>query len=327
MKLSSSRMWIALAIISISALLAWPSSGMAQQEGVIESASIPPAQSFSCGVGGPAFSQTSFGISDHANVAQFNSPGSHEHIVVGAVRSGYQVCYRPCVGFVCGPFFTAFDAGAGEGVGFSPPLAPGAFGLVPPRQPNGPNTFPLTICRETTDGRAVVCRRFTGNSFVAPVPPGNPLDLNGDGVACDTLNECGNCTNRTVHVLTTVHNISGESFFLLRVAELVNFNIDGSTGDDRAVKSTDSVSIYEDDSDAAGMGNTAFGMLVQTLIQPADTQVFPVGGYVFPDSCIQGGVVTPTAIGDWEAYLMQEIVSLAPGANTGNSIRIHYRRW
>jgi hypothetical protein len=273
---------------------------------------IPPSQIFSCG---PAtFTQTKIAISDRGIVAQFNSPGlsGNEHIA-NPIRSGYQVCYSTGAG---GPFFTSFDLGTSES---------GWNASVITSQPNGPNTFPLEITRTTADGRVRLTRRFTGNSFVAPVPAGNSLDLNGDGQACSTMEECGNCSNRTLHVLTTVTNLTGSTLFNLALTELVDLNVSGTAADDRFVRTLDSVFAYEDVSD--GGVDSKEGMLLQSLIVPATTGVLSAGTYGVPLDCALTSVATPTTPGNFEAVLRQTFGVLGAGANTGNNIRTHFRRF
>jgi len=274
---------------------------------------VPSSQVFSCGAS--PFTQTRIGVTGHGNVAQFNSPAlsGSEHIASVSTRSGYQVCYATGVG---GPFLTAFDFTGAES---------GWAGGVTIAQPNGPSTFPLEITRTTADGRIRVTRRFTGNSFVAAVPAGNSLDGNGDGQACSNLDECGNCTNRSLHVLTRVTNLTAGNLFNVNVVELVNFDIDGTAGNDRFIRTQDGVFAYEDLSDG-GSGDRA-GMLLQSLVMPAVTQVFGAAGYTAPSNCVAASVATPTAPGDFESLLKQSFGTLAPGANTGNNIRSHYRRF
>ncbi|MGH7845296.1 MAG: hypothetical protein ACREQW_09015 [Candidatus Binatia bacterium] len=274
---------------------------------------IPPSQIFSCG--SATFTQTRFGVSNHGNIAQFNSPGltGNEHILNDEPRSGYQVCYATGAG---GPFFTSYDFGVDEA---------GWAGAVTVSQPNGFGTFPLEITRTTADGRARILRRFTGNSFVAPVPFGNTLDLNGDGQACSTMEECGNCTNRTVHVLTRVTNLTGSSLFNVALTEMVDFNLSGSPAGDRFVRTQDGVFGYKDVSDSVTGGE--HGMLLQTLIIPAASGVFGAGSYSAPSDCAVSSVATPTGPGDFEAVLRETFGTLGPGGNTGNDIRTHYRRF
>ncbi|MGH7845855.1 MAG: hypothetical protein ACREQW_11895, partial [Candidatus Binatia bacterium] len=229
---------------------------------------------------------------------------------------------------------SASDFGSVGEAGFAAPF------LV--SQPNGPNTFPLEITRDTSDGRVRVLRRITGNSFVGPVPAGNatydpvaggaPGDADGQG--CSSLGECGNCTNRTAHVLTRITNISPDnaSLFAVRYVEAVDFDINGTFDDDRFGRTTDSVTAYEDVSDATGERSN--GMLLQSLITPPTTGVFPCCDYEFspPVNCdvIGGSDVTPI-LGDKEAVMRMFVTfgtfPFAKNASSGNNLRVHYRRY
>jgi hypothetical protein len=275
---------------------------------VLPDTTVPAAQAFSCG---SDFTALEVGISTHGNVNRLLTPGPTLPNHVNGSMTGYQVCYATGAG---GPFFTAYDEGAVES---------GWSAGVTTSQPNGPGTFPLEITRTSADGRVRLLRRFTGNSFVAPVPAGNALDLNGDGQACNTMEECGNCTNRTIHVLTRVTNLSGGNLFNVAIVEKADFNIGGITSN-RFGRSTDSVIAFADLSEDP---SNAYAMLLQTLILPATTGVLNVGSYGFPTDCAPSSLATPTVSGDFEGILGQTFGTLSPGANTGNNIRVHYRRF
>jgi hypothetical protein len=292
-------------------------AGDVQPPGGIASTTIPPAQIFSCGA---TSTFTKVGITDHGNVLQLESPAGNEHILVGTARSGYQVCYDTGGGFAA-----AWDFGSNEG-GW--PAGAIVF------QPNGPSTFPLEIRRTSADGKVSLKRRFTGNSFVATGPL---FDLNGDGVSCSTLSECGNCGNRTIHVLTTITNNTGLTMSV-RFVELVDVDISGTSTNDRFAKTADAAIGWEDLADT-GADTESRGVLLQTLILPAAPEVFLFGGYsvnglatgapppnCLPGSTATGPAVTPTGPTDGELYLRQDM-SLGPGSNSGSNVRIHYRRF
>lgn len=266
-------------------------------------ASTTVAHVFTCGVG---FTSTTVGISNHGNVLRFESPAGSEHILVGTPASGYQVCYS-----TGGPFATAYDfAGHGES---------GWGATVTASQPNGPGTFPLDITRTTADGRLTVQRRFMGTSFGTP---GGPFDLNGDGASCSTLSECGNCSNRTIHIVTTVFNNSPATASV-RYVEFADFDIAGTPGDDRWAKTDDSVIAWEDLDDASASGASR-GMLLQSLVLPAITAV-TISPEATTDCSFSSAVSTPF-VGDGAARLRQDII-LGPFSNSGNSLRVHYRRF
>ncbi|HEX3033904.1 MAG TPA: hypothetical protein VHT73_02070, partial [Thermodesulfobacteriota bacterium] len=87
-------------------------------------------------------------ISNHGNPVQFESPKNFEHIRLGSIGEGYVVCSN-LTSVVHG-----YDAGFAES-GFGPPTI---------NQPNGSNTLPLTITRDTTDGVFRLKQTFSRDS-------------------------------------------------------------------------------------------------------------------------------------------------------------------
>jgi hypothetical protein len=75
-------------------------------------------------------------VSDHGNLTSFESPAGKEHVFAG--REGYAVCTNliPLQAY-------GHDTGDVEG----------GFGTPTFSQPNGAGTFPLTVTRNTTDGK------------------------------------------------------------------------------------------------------------------------------------------------------------------------------
>jgi hypothetical protein len=230
-------------------------------------------------------------------------------------RTGYGVCYR---GF-SSPL--AYDHGGSEA---------GWAAGVTTSQPNGPNTFPLEISRNTADGLLRVTRRITGNSFVGPVTKGNATydNINANAQGCDVLGECGNCTNRTIHVLTRITSLSSFTEFV-KLIEFADIDINGDAADDEWARTGDSVMAWEDPNspnDSAGASER--GMLVQTLLTPASTGVF-ASIFGVPGDCegALGGQSTPISNFDGEAYLLMDFGALGVGSNTGGAFRVHYRRF
>jgi hypothetical protein len=259
---------------------------------------------FSCGSG---FSATTVGITSHGNVLRFESPAGKEHIQVGTFQSGYGLCVNSSL--------KAFDIAHAES---------GWSGFVSTSQPNGPNTFPLEITRTTADGTFTVLRRFTGNSFV--FPGGGPQDLNGNGQLCDTMAECGNCGNRTMHVLTRVTNNSGGSAGVA-IIEAVDFDIAGSPSTNTWAHTSDSVLAFESANAIDGTTTTHFGMLLQAMVLPSNPSKY-VFDAAFPGDCIGGTLgVDGTVVGDHDAYLLTSAGSIPNGGTTGANIRVHYRRF
>ncbi|PYX27091.1 MAG: hypothetical protein DMG80_19575 [Acidobacteria bacterium] len=81
-------------------------------------------------------------VTSNGNIAQFQAP--FEHIRVGAVLEGYQICdVTPNVGY--------FDYAQVESGNWRNAIL---------TQPNGPNTFPITVKRTTADGNFTLTQKF-----------------------------------------------------------------------------------------------------------------------------------------------------------------------
>lgn len=307
---------LTFAAIAALFLLAGPGSARAQSnaDGTISSVVIPAAQVFSCGVG---FSFTRIGVTTHGTVLQFESPAGSEHINVAGQGSGFNVCYQ--LGSTGVPYSQTYDHSGLEG---------GWGAAIVTSQPNGPGTYPLEITRTSSNGAIRVTRRITGNSFVGPVNVGNAFydNVNANGVGCDSPGECGNCTNRTAHVLTRIENISGLPIFNLRFLEFVDADIDNDFADDRFGRTNDSAFAWEDLSNESGQG-----LLMQSLILP----VVPIindpasWGPSTTDCALPPGVVvaSPGGPSDPGLWLRTIYGTLPAGSNTGNNIRTHIRRF
>jgi len=299
------RCWISVLLLFGAVL--WPSFGFTDPNQPGGGGFIPHTDSFrtySCG-GGSRF--TSFTISSAGNVLTITSPAGVTHNWDD--HSGYQVCYTVAgVGEL-----RAYDLGFHGETNFgAPAVLSGCVG----------STFPCEITRVTSDGRVRVTRRFTGNSFVGPVPAGNTTydSVNANGQGCDVLGECGNCTNRTLHVVTRVHNLTGSTLGDVDVIDMTSWAMDGTVDGDIADRTADSVTARETN-----------GLLLQALIPNASTETAITAN----ETSLVGGVAcsgpisiaTPTAAGNFEGVLFQHFGDLGAGANTGNNIRTHYRRY
>lgn len=276
---------------------------------------VPAGQVFACGAG---FGFTSIGVTTHGNVLNFQSPAGNEHLNAFLLENGYQICAAPILGLFSSH---GYDIASSES----------AWGATITSQPNGPNTFPLEITRTTSTGAFTITRRFTGNSFVGAVPPGTPQfdTFNTNGIGCDHMEECGNCTNRTIHVLTRIRNNTGLAQ-VVRFVEYADVDISsfGSIPREFGSRGNDHATIFSTPNDA-NPGN--YGILMQALILPPVTAILPfvgsTGAFAIPSAtCDVPSVATPTAFGDFVAAVRHE-VTIPAGGNSGNNIRLHYRRY
>ncbi|MGH7846175.1 MAG: matrixin family metalloprotease [Candidatus Binatia bacterium] len=236
------------------------------------------------------------------NLVRFESPQGFEHIQLGSLREGYIMCYSGGGG-------VAYDLTYDSAGFFDPSIS----------QPSGPGTFPLEFFRTTTDGLLQLRQRFTGNSFVAT---GNgSLDLNGDGLLCNVPGECGNCTNRTVHLLMEVTNLSASPINNVVLVRAADLKVDSQPAANRFIRTADSVTAWVDSEG----GETHHGVLMQGIT-----------GAVPPESLVQTiaqseaincnvtSVATP-ATGTFVGKLRWPLGTLAPGET--KQVRMHYRRW
>lgn len=93
-------------------------------------------------------------ISDHGNLVKFESPAGFQQIgQLNTIRDGYALCSGNLPTFANVPH--GYDLGGIES-GFGPPT------II---QPNGANTFPLTIIRDTTDGVYRLKQAFSATSL------------------------------------------------------------------------------------------------------------------------------------------------------------------
>lgn len=82
-------------------------------------------------------------VTENGNIAQLKT--LNEHIRVGAVLEGYQICdVTPNVGY--------FDYAQVESGNWKTAIL---------TQPHGPNTFPITVKRTTADGNFTLTQKFT----------------------------------------------------------------------------------------------------------------------------------------------------------------------
>ena len=233
-------MWCAMAVV----VLASHGTTWAADPNAPSEQSITCDNVYNFGAGATAWSIC---ISRHGNVISMICPGGQEHVRIGTFREGY-ILRDNFAGT------TFWDTGASE-AGFGAPV------IV---QPNGANTFPLTICRVTTDGNWRLCTQ----AFVK------------------------NNAEKEVKFTMRLTNLSG----LARSANLcryADFDVDNTVPGDIFDRSTDSVWARERN----GMKLSALSYTVphRTIVGTC------CGG---DDACSnEVSVATPTAAGDFDAKL------------------------
>jgi hypothetical protein len=146
---------ITLMILCASTCLLTANFVMAQTEGSVqaqdskesnspETTTCPAAQTFTYGSGAQKFA---FCISTHGNVLQLESPANFRHI---STREGYAVCSS----LTEVSESHGYDAGSSES----------GWGVATASQPGGANTLPLSITRNTTDGKFQLKQSFEWNT-------------------------------------------------------------------------------------------------------------------------------------------------------------------
>lgn len=147
------------------------------------------ASTHSFGSGATAFA-TCFTVDGNVTRFTAGAPGgaSHEHIAASDLYEGYALCSNTTP--------VARDLAMLGETGFGPPTV---------LQPNGANSFPLTITRATTDGSFVLKQRFLATP------------------------------SRVVTVTMTVTNTSAGSLAGVKVSRLVDADVDATTVDDTFV--------------------------------------------------------------------------------------------
>jgi hypothetical protein len=121
------------------------------QQRMAQTAAATPAASADCfatfpsGAGPTAFN---FCITQNGNTLSLESPAGAEHIRVGVFMEGYTICDH-----TLGLHYSDLGDYSRNGTFSAPTIT----------QPNGPNTFPLTITRNTWDSIYTLKQTFSRN--------------------------------------------------------------------------------------------------------------------------------------------------------------------
>jgi hypothetical protein len=232
-------------------------------------------------------------ISNAGNLVGFQSPSGFEHIRIGTIGEGYIVCH----GSMVSPTVDGFDAGF-DARGWGAPMV---------IQPNGQNTLPLTILRNTSNGNFQLKQVFTRNT-----------------------------SEREVTVTMTLTNISKSTLFFPSLQRYVDFDIDNTSADDIFfadentvfAEQANTVSPVKDGSGHA-MSITALPFGSGTLVEKASLWFAASGTHT---SCGGTGQVTPTAgqsgaagAGNYVDRIRFDFFSLNPGSST-SPVKLIYRR-
>lgn len=221
-------------------------------------------------------------ISRHGNLVQFESPAGSEHIRVNTIGEGYSVC-----GDIGGVTKFGHDAGFNES----------GFGSPTITQPNGANTFPLTITRKTTDEKFQLIQKFSRDT-----------------------------KEKDVTITMTLKNISASPISTVKLTRYFDGDIDNDTDDDRYARTGSSVWGYEDVQAPFGEGH---GLMLTPLtfstLHSAVVRTFSAWSSTL-DSC--GDVIvepTPTDFGNFVGEVSYFLGTM--NADQSKTVKFIYRRF
>jgi hypothetical protein len=270
-----------IALLGILIFIGTPLGLRAQQSEAAASGGIEPLDK-SClatFVAGAAEELVRICISKHGNLMKFESPASFEHIRNGDFLEGYVLCSDDTAtqdGFDLGEFETGFDDGTVS-------------------QPGGPGTLPITVTRNTLDGRFQLIQTFTWDP-----------------------------TSNQVFIAMQVKNVSGVKQFgvdLIRMADLdIGENVTGNFENEWGT-TLDSVFAWNDFGSLTG---TSAPQAVR--IGAATRKTAHLAQVTGNDdaSCSTTGVASPTT-GDFGGRVTYNLGNIAK--NGTKTVTFTYRRY
>lgn len=226
-------------------------------------------------------------ISNHGNIIDFESPQGKENMTPGTDKwgDGYVLC---STNNNTANAVNGYDAGNAE-LG---------WGNVTTIQPNGLNTLPLTVTRQTTNGRFELKQVFTWDT-----------------------------NEKDVTITMTLKNISGINIDGIRLARYFDADLSGDTSDDRFDKTDDSVWGRD-----GGSGSGQFGLMLTALTfnQAHSTAVetfsnWVINGGGLASVCVPQAVSVPTSPGNYVGRLTYFMPPLAAGES--KTVKLLYRRF
>lgn len=246
-----------------------------EQESVGTNSLSPCRINFSNGTGEQ---KLKFCITNHGNIAFLEAPQGKQNISTFNIREGY----------IIGNGTAAFGSDVGNDTN--------SFGFGAPTisQPNGANTFPLTIRR--TAGCLELEQTFARD-----------------------------IAEKDITIAMTLKNICGEPLNDVRVARYFNGDIGGDANGDDFFDRSD-VSIWARDAD----GRNA--LTLSALSHRPAAQMFPFHATTVQVCCLsstfgsldESSTATPTAAGQYDAKVTTHLGTLNPGAS--RTAKFVYRR-
>lgn len=223
-------------------------------------------------------------VSDHGNLLAFESPQ-------GQVQTGTEEGYAVCSG---DSSFThhGYDIGSGIESGFGTPTF---------AQPNGAGTFPLTVTRNTTDGKFQLKQVWAKPD----------------------------ATEKDITVTMTLKNRSSSTINTPALSRTGDFQV-GATASDWGARTDDSAFQWDDHSN--GPDHPANGLQLTALTFATKHLAFIQSASLFNDPNIGATTCSPatdtgtptTAAGDWAMKVNYVLGNLSAGAS--ESVKYEYSR-
>jgi hypothetical protein len=216
-------------------------------------------------------------LSVDGNLVNFESPAGFKHLEAGDFGEGYAVCSSAGT--------HGYDAGFAEG-GFGPAIV---------MQPNGPNTFPLTIIRDTLDGIFRLQQQFSRDT-----------------------------TEKDVTITMTLTNLSAIARSSVHLTRYFDGDIDNSVNGDYYARVADSVSAWENSGHGLMLTALTFNVAHSAGVQTFATWNPLAEGGGGAKACGAGGT-SPAFPGDFVGRVDYSLGTLAGSAT--RTVRVVYRRF
>lgn len=243
----------------------------------LDHCSIYPETAFTYGSGAPLFK---FCLSDRGHIIDITSPSGFKHMSFGQ-EEGYAICGTGAT--------KAFSTASIESNDWSAPILD---------QPGGPNTLPLTITRQSPDGKFELKQSFDWNTG-----------------------------KKEIFITMELKNLSAASITNVRLSRYFDGEIDNDYGDNILDRNSDSVWGID-----AGAGTQHHGLILSALTL---TQTHTAFVEKFSDwntngqdgtgeGCTAIGQNVPTAPGNYVGRITYVLGTLAAGAS--KTVKFVYRR-
>jgi hypothetical protein len=247
-----------------------------KEPNAVESTSCPDAQKFIYGGG---VSKFAFCITDHGNIQDLVFPAKFKHV---SSREGYAVCSE------MDTVTHGFDAGAVES-GWGPATA---------TQPGGPHTFPLTIIRDSIDGKVRLKQSFDWDT-----------------------------TRKEIIVTMVLKNLSAAPLTGVHLSRYFDGDIDNDSPDDLYDSNGDAVWARDDGFIGRGLRLSALSYATERFTFVEDYGKWDPNGagtQTARHCFVNNSVTVPTALGDFVGRLTYELGTINAGQS--KTVKLLYGR-